>query len=147
MRTPVGDNFFRWSAAIFDRWFRTKPAPLTGAPAIRRQKSYSALSGFVYQYYYQGQRPSPRDRGTEFVFEVSADRKTSAPVSVFVSDEAVENWQRERGRLLSSTERYAIAKLALFQAFDERQNPGLMREQVRVRTADVESILGTLDID
>jgi len=53
-----------------------KEAPLTGAPAVRRQKTYSAESGYVYQYYYEGQRPASRDgsSGIEFVFNVSADR-------------------------------------------------------------------------
>ena len=132
---------------MFERWFR-KPVLLTGAPKVRRQKTYSAQSGYVYQYYYEGQRPmeTDRERGTEFVFDVSADRKTSVPVSVFVSAEAVEEWERQHHRDLSPTERYAIAKMALFQAFDERANPALMKDPVRVRPADVQGIVETLDI-
>jgi hypothetical protein len=130
---------------LFDKLFRKKQAPLTGAPAVRRQKTYSAQSGYVYQFYYQGHRASAD--GTEFVFDVSADRKTSTPVSVIVSDEALKLWEDRHGRQLVSAERYAIAKMALFQAFDERSNPGLMRQDIRVRAADVEAILATLDID
>ena len=74
-------------------WFRKKPAPLAGRPAVRRQKTYSAQTGYVYQYFYEGYRPSSGERGTEYVFDVSADRKTSAPTSVLVSDAAVESWQ------------------------------------------------------
>jgi hypothetical protein len=37
--------------------------------------------------------------------------------------------------------------MALFQAFDERSNPALMRQDILVRAADVEAILATLDID
>ena len=48
--------------------------------------------------------------------------------------------------MLSSTERYAIAKMALFQAFDERPTPVLMKDAVRVRHADVEAILETLGL-
>lgn len=134
---------------MFSRLFGRKPAPLTGAPKIRRQKTYSAQSGYVYQYFYEGQRPSGRDgeSGTEFVFDVSADRKRSASLSVFVEEQAVENWQRDHRRVLSPTERYAIAKMALFQAFDERTSPEAMREDVRVRSADAEAFLATLDID
>src|SRR5215469_1603752 len=106
---------------MLSRWFRKKNTPLTGAPAVRRQKTYSAQSGFVYQYFYEGQRPSGPERGTEYVFDVSADRKSWAPVSVVVSTEAVESWQEQTQRTLSSAERYAIAKMALFQAFDERE--------------------------
>ena len=132
---------------MFD-WFRKKEAPLTGAPKVRRQKTHSAESGYVYQYFYEGQRPARREAsaGTQFVFNVSADRKSSFLVSVFLSDEAVESWQREHARDLSSTERYAVAKLALFQAFDQRPAPDAMSEEVRVQAPDVESFLATLDI-
>jgi len=65
---------------------------------------------------------------------------------VFLSDEAVESWQREHARELGSTERYAVAKLALFQAFDRRPAPDAMSEEVRVQPSDVESFLATLDI-
>src|SRR4051812_16079278 len=101
--------------AMFD-WFHKKQAPLTGAPKVRRQKTYSAESGYVYQYFYEGQRPAKRDgsAGTEFVFNMSADRKSSSPVSVFLSDQAIEGWQGEHGREVSSPEGYAGAKLALF---------------------------------
>ena len=131
-------------------WLKNRrETPLSGAPAVRRQKSYSAQSGFVYQYFYQGNRPAIREReqGQEFVFEVTADRKTSFPVSVFVSEPVVVDWQNLHNRALSSTERYAIAKMALFQAFDDRRTPGEMREEVRVRTADVQAILDILGIE
>ena len=129
-------------------WFRKKEAPLTGAPTVRRQKTHSAQSGYVYQYFYEGQRAAQRDGapGTQYVFNVSADRKSSFPVSVFVGDEELDGWQREYERELGSTERYAVAKMALFQAFDEREAPAAMSEEVRVQAADVESILASLDI-
>jgi len=50
------------------------------------------------------------------------------------------------GRELSPTERYAIAKIALFQAFDERPLPAQMKDEVRVRQADVDAIVETLDL-
>src|SRR6266446_1844022 len=129
-------------------WFRKKEAPLTGAPTVRRQKTHSAQSGYVYQYFYEGQRLAKRDGapGTQYVFNVSADRKSSFLVSVFIGDDAVEKWEQEHSRQLGSTERYAVAKLALFQAFDEREAPAAMAEEVRVQAPDVESILGALDI-
>jgi len=115
---------------------------------VRRQKTHSAESGYVYQYFYEGQRAASRDgaRGTQYVFNVSADRKSSFAVSIFVSESALEGWQHEHSRPLSSTERYAVAKLALFQAFDERESPGALSDEVRVLTAEVESHLATLDI-
>jgi hypothetical protein len=132
---------------MLSRWFGKKTAPLTGAPAVRRQKPYSAQSGYVYQYFYEGHRPSSPERGTEYVFDVSSDRKTSSQVSVIISDAAVASWQNESGRALSATEQYAIAKVALFQAFDERETPEAMRAAVRVEPGDVHSILATLNID
>ena len=140
---------YRDNRRVFDRWLSRKPQPLTGAPAIRRQKTYSGQSGYVYQYYYEGHRPYKRERnhGTEYVFNVSADRKTSIAVSVLVSDTALEDWQSRHGRTLYASERYAIAKMALFQAFDERPEPATMDADVHVRAADVEAILITLGIE
>jgi hypothetical protein len=134
---------------LFDRWLSRKPQPLTGVPAIRRQKTYSGQSGYVYQYYFEGHRPYKRERdnGTEYVFDVSGDRKTSTPVSVLLSSAALEDWEGKHGRTLHASERYAIAKLALFQAFDERPNPAAMSADVRVRAAEVEAILITLGIE
>jgi hypothetical protein len=81
------------------------------------------------------------------VFDVSSDRKTSIAVSVLLSDTALEDWEGRHGRTLYASERYAIAKMALFQAFDERPNPAAMSADVLVRPADVEAILITLDIE
>jgi hypothetical protein len=81
------------------------------------------------------------------VFNVSGDRKSSFPVSVFVGDEALQSWEHGHGRRLGSTERYAIAKMSLFQAFDQRPAPDAMNEEVHVQAVDVESILATLDIN
>ena len=129
------------------RWFGKKTVPLAGVPTVRRQKTYSAQSGYVYQYFYEGHRPSSAERGTEYVFDVSSDRKTSSPVSVVIRDAAVANWQNESGRTLNATEQYAIAKMALFQAFDERESPEAMRQAVHVSPGAVQAILAALHID
>ena len=111
-------------------------------------KTYSAQSGYVYEYYYQGQRPfqSAGERGVEFVFGVSPDRKNWHDTSVLVHEDAIRNWETAHSRELSSTERYAVAKLALFQAFDERPAPADMKQEVRVRGADVAAIIESLDL-
>lgn len=133
---------------MFRSFFARKTVALTGAPAVRRLKTYSAQSGYVYQYFYEGHRPfrGAGDTGTEFVFSISADAKNWHPASVMVGDGAVRTWETAHERELSSTERYAVAKIALFQAFDERATPALMKEEVRVRTADVEGIVETLGL-
>jgi len=118
--------------------------PLRGAPTVRRQKTYSAQSGHVYQYFYEGYRAITA--ANEYVFDVSADRRTSMPVSVIVELAAVESWNAAHGRTLTGTEQYAVAKLALFQAFDEREEPSQMSQEVRVRPADLAAILESLDI-
>jgi hypothetical protein len=129
---------------IFQKLFAKKPAPLSGVPAVRRQKTYSAQSGYVYQYFYDGNRGDALE--TEYVFTVSGDRKEWRPVSVRIAGEALRAWEQEHARTLSSTEQYAIAKMALFQAFDERTSPAEMKEDIRVRQADVETIMDGLGL-
>jgi hypothetical protein len=68
-------------------------------------------------------------------------------VSILVSEEALAQWEQAHARSLAATERYAIAKLALFQAFDERATPDLMKQDVEVRAADVTAILDTLGLE
>lgn len=133
---------------MFRSLFQKKPQPLIGTPTVRRLKTYQAQSGYVYQYYYEGHRDfrSGGESGMEFVFSLSADRKNWHLLSVLVSDEAVRAWETSHVRQLSSTERYAVAKVALFQAFDERAEPSLMRDEVRVRNADIEGIVETLGL-
>ena len=133
---------------MFRIWFSRKSPSLTGAPALRRLKTYSAQSGYVYQYYYEGHRPvrSAGESGTEYAFSISADRKNWRSARILVCDDALRAWETAQARELSATERYAIAKMALFQAFDERPTPAHMKDEVRVRHADVEAIIHTLGL-
>ena len=124
---------------------RDKPLPLTGARAVRREKTYSAGSGYVYRYCYCGQRLT--GRGMEYVWETAADRHAVWPVSVFLSEAALASWQSAHQRELTGPERYAVAKMSLLRAFDQRPNPAAMREEVIVRPGDVASILETLGRD
>ena len=131
-------------------WLKKKPqeTPLAGAPPVRRQKTYSAESGYVYQYYYLGYRAAERSGapGVEYVFDVSADRKLWFPVTVFVAASALDSWQKRQERPLIDSERYAVAKLSLLQAFDQRSDPAAMTAEVRPGAEDVDSILETLGI-
>ena len=89
----------------------------------RRLKTYAGAQGFVYQYYFVGQRAAladdPEAPATEFVFDVTSDRKLTYAVSVFLRESAVTEWAAKHGRPLTEPERYAAAKLRLFRAFDE----------------------------
>jgi hypothetical protein len=53
-------------------------------------------------------------------FRISADRQASPAVGVFLSTGVLRVWKESHAREFSATERYAIARMALFQAFDER---------------------------
>lgn len=131
---------------MFRNWFSKNPEPLSGAPAVRRLKTFSSQSGYVYQYAYEGQRTLAKGAGSEFVFSVSADRKNWQNVSVLVEAAAVRAWEQANGRSLSSNEWYALAKMSLFAAFDERATPAEMREPVRLRAADVAGIMERLGL-
>ncbi len=121
---------------LFKKLFVKKDAPLHGVPRVRRQKNYSAGSGYAYEYFHEGWRSSGAAR--EYLFTVSGDRKTWFPLSVFVDDAAVKT--------LADNERYGVAKMALFAAFDERESPAVMRESVRVGSESVGELLKRLGL-
>lgn len=125
-------------------YFRGKK-PLTGAPGAPRQKTYSAMSGYAYQYFYQGQRE--RKEGIEFVFDVSADRKTSFPLSIVLRTAALAQWEQTHEQTLESNERYAVAKVALFRAFDETDTPKGLLKPVYVDAKQVEEMVEILGLD
>ena len=63
---------------------------------LRRMKTYTGGQGYVYQYYFVGKRAaiadSPEAPASEYVFDVTSDRKITFAVSVFVQDEALRGW-------------------------------------------------------
>jgi hypothetical protein len=133
-------------------WFKRKisskqlPMPLEGAPEVRRQKTYQSQSGFVYQYYFAGSRRSSSALGPgfEFIFPTSSGPKQEFMAAVHISDAGVSEWERNKGRELLSKERYAIAKMALFAAFDGRSTVEEMREPVLAGATEVAEYLEQL---
>ena len=115
---------------------------------VRRIKSYSAATGFVYQYQFQDVHPSRRGlhAGNEYVYLVSADRKTMFPVRIFVRRDALERWSKQTGRKLTGTEEYAIAKMRLFRAFDEIENFAAAPPDLIVDESNLASLLAQLDL-
>jgi hypothetical protein len=99
---------------------------------VRRLKTYAGAQGYVYQYYFVGQRPAlaedPEAPAIEFVFDVTSDRKLTYAISVFLQESAITGWAAVHGRPLSEQEQYAAAKLRLFRAFDELED---VKEQGR----------------
>src|SRR5689334_18815038 len=89
-------------------------------PPIRRLKTYTSTQGYVYQYYFVGKRAAiNQPETTEYVFDVSSDRKTTYAVSVFLGKEALQQWNANHGRMPSDAEQYGAVKLSLLRAFDE----------------------------
>jgi hypothetical protein len=115
---------------------------------VRRIKSYSADSGFVYQYQFQDAHPAQQGtaRGNEYVYYVSADRKKMFPVRIFVRADAVGKSVKSTGRALTGTEEYAVAKMRLFQAFDEIESLGEKSPDLIVDNSNLETLLSQLDL-
>ncbi|MEP7364035.1 MAG: hypothetical protein ABI972_12330 [Acidobacteriota bacterium] len=128
---------------MFD-WLKRKP-PLRGAPEVRRLKTYQSETGYVYQYYYDGWCPA--QGGREFVFMATAERGPYRAVAIAIPDAAVKAWEAVRGRELLSAEQHAVAKMALFHAFDETPPQELTRAPVRVDATRVEEFLQRLGRD
>jgi hypothetical protein len=131
-------------------WLRKPMLPrgveerLHGVPAVCRVKNYAALSGYVYEYFFEGYRD--RQGGREFVFSISGDRKSWSAFQVRITTGATEAWERDRDFALGHRERYALAKLALFSAFDERANPAEMRSSLDVTPEMAFDLLEKLDL-
>lgn len=121
---------------------------MPSSETVRRVKSYSAATGYVYQYYFHQVQESRRgfSAGNEYVYMVSADRKTAFPVRIFVRRDAVRDWARRHGRELTGTEEYAVAKLRLLQALDEVENLSAARPDLVVDSATLDEFLARLDI-
>jgi hypothetical protein len=126
--------------------------PMPRPDAVRRVKSYSAADGYVYQYYFfEGNRAQRSGSpGGEFTYVVSSDRRSAFPFKIFVAQSALETWAKRNGRPLSSSEEYAVAKMRLFQAFDEGavQAPpeGQQPHEVVVDESNLENLLVQLGI-
>lgn len=120
-------------------------------PPLRRLKTYAGAQGYVYQYYFVGRRPAlasdPEAPATEFVFDVTSDRKLTYAVSVFLPEETTAMWSNLHGRSLNDAEQYAAAKLRLFRAFDEMDDMKAHGRRLSIDTALLEETLSSLGVD
>lgn len=123
-------------------------AAMTKPETVRRIKSYSSASGYVYQYQFQDVHPAQRGpaNGNEYVYYVSADRKTMFPVRIFVRRDTLEQWTKQTGRALTGTEEYAIAKMRLFQALDDVADFATSRPELAVDESNLQALLERLDL-
>jgi hypothetical protein len=121
------------------------------APPPRRMKTYTAESGYVYQYYFVGQREAlpPQPASTEFIFDVTRDRKTTFAFSIFVERAAADAWAAEHGRPLSAPEQYAAAKLRLLRGFEEIGAGDLrsLPRQFIVSAENISELLGEIGVE
>jgi hypothetical protein len=116
--------------------------------AAHRVKSYSAATGYVYQYYFYEVNKAKRGAvaGTEYVYMASVDRKHVFPVKIFVAKEALEKWSAQTGREFTGTEEYAVAKMRLFQAFDDVENLAEKNPDLTVDGSNLEELSSQLDL-
>ena len=118
---------------------------------VRRIKTYTGQTGYVYQYYFVGRRPAlegdPAAPATEFVFDVTSDRKTTFAVSVFLPPDALAAWAACRGRTLSEPEQYAAVKLRLMQAFDEITDMLKHGRRLRLQADDLSVLLDSIGVE
>src|SRR5215831_13688612 len=119
-------------------------------PAIRRMKTYTGGQGYVYQYYFVGKRAAKTTTSgaaTEYVFDVTSDRKTTFAVSVFMPEESVRQWAANHGRSLTDAEQYGAVKMHLFRAFDEIENMMANGRQLFANPDSLEQVLATLGVN
>jgi hypothetical protein len=118
---------------------------------VRRLKTYAGAQGYVYQYYFVGQRAAlaedPEAPATEFIFDVTSDRKTTYAVSVFLGKAAVDQWSAKHGRALTEPEQYAAAKMRLFGAFDELENVQTHGRRLAIDAELLEQLLAGLGVE
>lgn len=122
--------------------------PAAKPQTVRRIKSYSAATGYVYQYQFQSVHPAGESpsRGNEYVYYVSADRKTMFLTKIVVERAALDAWTHENGRELTGSEEYAIAKMRLFQAFDEIDDFAASHPSLAVDGSNLAPLIARLDL-
>jgi hypothetical protein len=118
---------------------------------VRRLKTYTGAQGYVYQYYFVGKRPAladdPEAPATEFIFDVTSDRKLTYSVSVFLPDSTRATWSQAHARPLSDAEQYAAVKLRLFRAFDELEDVKTHGRRLSIDPASLQEALATLGVE
>lgn len=117
---------------------------------LRRMKTYTGGQGYVYQYYFVGKRAAMTDAAegpaSEYIFDVTSDRKTTFAVSVFLPDESLKAWADRHGRALTDAEQYGGVKMRLFQAFDEIEDMLAKGRRLVLSPESLETALGALGV-
>ena len=116
---------------------------------VRRIKTYTGGQGYVYQYYFVGKRAAiePGPAATEYIFDVTSDRKVTYAVSVLVESGALQGWADAHGRAPTEAEEYGAAKMRLFRAFDEVEDMMASGRHLRLGLAELEEAFGALGVE
>ena len=118
---------------------------------LRRIKTYTGAQGYVYQYYFVGKRPAlpdaPEAPASEYIFDVTSDRKTTFAVSVFFQEKVLRDWAARHGRGLNDAEQYGAVKMRLFQAFDEVEDMMASGRRLLVTAESLEQAAGQLGLE
>ena len=114
-------------------------------------KTYSGAQGYVYEYYFVGRRAAlpqdPEAPATEFIFDVTSDRKLTYSISIFLPQGPLNTWSRSHGRALNDAEQYAVVKMRLFRAFDELEDVKADGRRLRIDSQLLEEALASLGVD
>lgn len=114
-------------------------------------KTYSGSQGYVYEYYFVGKRAAladdPDAPATEFIFDVTSDRKLTYSVSIFLPAGPLAAWSAAHGRTLNDAEQYAAVKMRLFRAFDELKDVKTEGRRLRIDSKLLEEALASLGIE
>ena len=116
----------------------------------RRCKTYAAETGIVYRYFFESRRrqvrPAGIGPGSDYIFVLTADQRPPFELRVFVSERAMAACRAAHGRDLDPSEQYALAKMRLFQACDEREDLRAESLSLVVDDSNVEELLAALDL-
>lgn len=110
-------------------------------------KTYTGEQGYVYQYYFVGKRAAAEaEPATEYIFDVTSDRKSMFAVSVFLPERVLQEWAASHRRFLTEAEQYAGVKMRLFRAFDKLENMMADGRKLTVDGETLEQVLTTLGV-
>ena len=116
----------------------------------RRYKSYAAETGVSYHYFFEEKkgvrRPEGMGHGVDFIFVVRPDQHPPLALRIFLQDHALRRWRERHGRELDSNERYALAKMRLFRAFDQEESLREERLNIVVDEGNLEELLEPLGV-
>jgi hypothetical protein len=116
----------------------------------RRYKTYAAETGVAYRYFFVSRRsvvrPAGLGPGSDYIFVLTADQSAPFELRVFVSERAIAACRAAHSRELDPSEQYALAKMRLFQAFDELEDLRAESLSLVVDETNVEELLAALDL-